>query len=432
MGHNRAVIIVLCALFLAVQATGCMRVIKYNPNADLVRESIRQAIAQSKMPGIKKGEKVTIVNAERLKSEEFLPDSIIQDELMRAVTMKGATVVQKDDEVLVHMVHEASGDTLPYAVTTRHGEVENPFPYDARVESHAESKYDNGIVPTLPSHALDYERRLESLYEKETPRKAKNESTVNQALKTSTTKTSVKTVQYLRKEEPKLFARLKTASRVLSYRVIECGLDYSSAIKTSYPWYTLWLSPVERLDRKKVQREAKTILDLQIADAKTGLVFYADTLKSTYSDVVPKKIIPHAEVSHNAYYAYNMPNISDAEKGRTVTGRLDPNLGYKDTVDEVDEWVDEYLPWFIGIPVLLTEKIIFEPADIIRWFRRLEPSDPYVEMPSDQFEGSVDGPVVELDDSLPLVRRGPQESLSEPAVQARVKQGFWSGFPWLF
>lgn len=397
MLKHKNLLTLVVILLLSQLSAGCMRVIKYNPNADLIRESVRQAIAGSKLPGIVKGQKVTIVNMERLKSEEFLPDSIIHDELVRAVTLKGATVVQKDDEVLVNLVHEASGDTLKYAVTTRHGGVDNPFPYDARVESRTEATEGNKLVPTLPTHALDCERKLAELYEKKTHEKVKEETTINQTLKETKVLTSKNTVQYLKKEEPRVFSKLKTASKVLSYRTVECGLDYASTLKTVYPWYFLWNEPVKKVDRKNIRRQAKTILDLQIANAKTGLVYYADTVKAVYEDVIPKKVVPHAELSHHMYYPYNMPNISDLEKGRIVTGRLDSNLAYKDTVDELDEWVNDYLPWFIGWPLLLAEKIVFEPVDLIRWFKKADCNDPYLEAPPDQFELSVDGPINDLE-----------------------------------
>lgn len=85
---------------------------------------------------------------------------------------------------------------------------------------------------------------------------------------------------------------LSSAEKLLVYRVLECGVRYI---------------PLEGKSTK-TQREAQTILNARIENAKTGLVIWAGQLKGTASDEVPTAYLPALEKLDLKFYRHKLPN----------------------------------------------------------------------------------------------------------------------------
>ncbi len=73
----------------------------------------------------------------------------------------------------------------------------------------------------------------------------------------------------------------------------------------------------------------------------------------------------------------------------------------------------------------MVEKIIFEPRDLARLFKKADCRDPYLEIPPDQFEGSVDGPLTRLNDQPAIPSAAGRQGGGAPGT-AQGESGFWS------
>ncbi|MBM3321592.1 MAG: hypothetical protein FJY73_13090 [Candidatus Eisenbacteria bacterium] len=93
---------------------------------------------------------------------------------------------------------------------------------------------------------------------------------------------------------------LRSADRILAYRVLECGIVYRAIPE----------------NRSEVERLARTRLHCRLEDAKTGEILRAGLLDSEISDVVPRKDMEKLKTIHYDYFDFRLPNF-DVHKGRT-------------------------------------------------------------------------------------------------------------------
>ena len=109
-----------------------------------------------------------------------------------------------------------------------------------------------------------------------------------------------------------LDTRLSTADKILSYRVIESGVVYNYNDKS--------------LKSDEVKREARTILEAKLIDAKTSKVITAFTLDGNASDnIYSYDIDKHKDFSYK-YYSHTLPKkYGNPSKSSVVEGNNKKN-----------------------------------------------------------------------------------------------------------
>lgn len=112
---------------------------------------------------------------------------------------------------------------------------------------------------------------------------------------------------------------LLSADKIMTYRVIESGVIYDM--------------DDEKLEVGEVEREARTILEVKLIDAKSSKVLNAFTLDGNASDIIPiEKAEEYKHFSYK-YYSHTLPKTHGNPNDNTVkqkTNKFSP------------------LPWILG------------------------------------------------------------------------------------
>jgi hypothetical protein len=95
------------------------------------------------------------------------------------------------------------------------------------------------------------------------------------------------------KEEsmPFLETRLSSADYMISYRVLECGLNYEEITN----------------DNEKVKRNCLVRISIRVQRTSTGEIKYADTFEAKNSDIIEKSFVDPLSSFHYAFYSHKYP-----------------------------------------------------------------------------------------------------------------------------
>ena len=99
---------------------------------------------------------------------------------------------------------------------------------------------------------------------------------------------------------------LSSADKIISYRVIESGIIYDYAEKNA--------------KIGEVEREARTILEVRLMDAKTSEILSAITLDGKANDFVKQEDIEALKKLSYNYYSHTLPKQNGTKNEPTVTG----------------------------------------------------------------------------------------------------------------
>lgn len=116
----------------------------------------------------------------------------------------------------------------------------------------------------------------------------------------------------------KIKTPLKTADKIFSYRVMECGINYVAGEQKAKGGCCL--GGTSGGGSPTMERRAYTSLSCRVTSAKTSRILWAGTLSGLKKDVVPITDLPQLEDMGLRFYAHGLPNIWLIEKLRKKKG----------------------------------------------------------------------------------------------------------------
>ena len=107
----------------------------YDTNMNLLEKAFHNLMNDENLASIRaRSGSIVVANMEMEGQEIKNIASFVEDALVNFLTKHNYQVIEKHDQLLVQIVHEASG-SLPYALLTEHKGKEEPFAYDAKIET---------------------------------------------------------------------------------------------------------------------------------------------------------------------------------------------------------------------------------------------------------------------------------------------------------
>ena len=209
-------------------------------NASLIQKSIKNLntldVLKSK---IKKTDKIIIVGVEDYKTSDYSLLATLEDEIIKDFVNQGYNILERDNDMLYRLFAEESKN----------------YKYVNRVK-----QYDR-------SHA--YKQSASSLYG------SANDGYNSAYLSGSGYSESGSSAYSQENYNQQYQSTLNSADKIISYRVIESGIVYDYDEKEA--------------EIGEVEREARTILEVRLTDAKTSEILSAVTLDGKANDFVQER-----------------------------------------------------------------------------------------------------------------------------------------------
>ena len=106
----------------------------YDTNMNLMDRAFHNIMGDEKLASITaRSGSIVVANMDMDVTEIKKMTSFVEDALVNFLTKHNYQVIEKHDQLLVQIVHEASG-SLPYALLTEHKSDKEPFVYDAKID----------------------------------------------------------------------------------------------------------------------------------------------------------------------------------------------------------------------------------------------------------------------------------------------------------
>ncbi len=321
---EKTLILPIALLLIALFVSGCAYQYKIIPfNAQIIKKSVDDAVTKTLTEvGIPERTLLSIVSIENPETSDDDPlNSLIIDSLISGFTSNKTLVVVRDDDIMARLAIEESGNRVKYLLSKklREGDLTK-----------------NDIAKLL--------KELSQLKIKNLTI-APNELNINLTEKRS----------FLGEEKGKdvnlidlkllkdLAPNLKTADKLLTFRVLECGVRY---VKDEKPGM--------------VKRQANTLLALRLIDAKSGIIQWADIIEGKSEDRIPAIAIKAAERAHYRFYGFALPNVKETKEDISFapTEKMVRKKPFKKA--ESEEFIPQHsiIP-FLGILSLESSNTIF-------------------------------------------------------------------------
>ncbi len=230
-------------LFISSLFTACTisepSVLREKSNASMIEKSIKNLqVAEKIKPYLKKNESIIIVPIESFETfdnpRRNITTGVIQDNLTREFISEGYKVLERDFDMTYRLLSESEE-------TYKH----NHFLY-----------LGNGHASTTSSQRKK-ERKSQS-------------SLGNDGYQNPETKSQ--DIESLNKIE--INTTLNSADKIISYRVVDCGLRYNKS---------------DSLDFDEIARDARTVLEVRVTDAKTSIIDAAILVDGRSQDIIQEE-----------------------------------------------------------------------------------------------------------------------------------------------
>ncbi len=266
---NLYYLIIACVIFSSCGVS--TEIISYEKtNASLINQSIQNLDIVNELDAhINKEDKIAIVGMEDYNTSDYSLLVTLEDEIIKDFVSKGYNVLERDNDMVFRMFAEE----------------EKKYKHLNRVKSRG--AYNSGAISGSASSIYGIGSGSSVYYSKSSAGELKNYDQVYNS-------------------------NLSTADKLLSYRVIECGVVFDRESKDA--------------GMNEVQREARTILEARLIDAKTSKIITALTLDGKESDFVDEIALKDLEDFSYKYYSHTYPKqygnpvkktfVSDVKKGR--------------------------------------------------------------------------------------------------------------------
>jgi hypothetical protein len=219
-------------------------------NASLIHKSIKDLkTVESLNSHISKTDKIAVVGMEDYKTNDYSLLATLEDEIIKEFVNSGYKVLERDDDMVYRLFSEES----------------NNYKHINRVKG---AKYGASIS----SGNADYN----SYY-----------------LNGNSQANSAGVFAEVKNYDQEFQSSLKSADKIISYRVIESGIVYDYDEKDA------------KID--EVEREARTILEVRLTDAKTSEILSALTLDGSANDFVKEEDVKALKEFSYRYYSRTLP-----------------------------------------------------------------------------------------------------------------------------
>ena len=240
-------------------------------NASLIQKSIKNLNALEKLKSkINKTDKIAIVGMEDYKTSDYSLLATLEDEIIKEFVIQGYKVLERDNDMVYRLFSEESPN---YKYINRVKSYDKSNAYDvsgSSVFGAANDSYNNAYLS-----GKAYNKSASASYSQEN---------YNQEYQSS----------------------LQSADKIISYRVIESGIVYDYDEKEA--------------EIDEVEREARTILEVRLTDAKTSEILSAITLDGKANDFVKIEDINALKEFSYRYYSHTLPKTHGNPTQSTFTG----------------------------------------------------------------------------------------------------------------
>jgi hypothetical protein len=279
-------------LFLSSCAIQGPTVTYEKTNASLIQKSIQNLNTLDNLKSdINKSDKLVVVGMEDYKTSDYSLLVTLEDEIIKELVNAGYKVMERDNDMVYRLLSEESPN---YKYINRVKSYDRSYAYDVSGSSFSGNS-SSGASNSYLSGSAASQSEFASYSQKN----------YNQEYKSN----------------------LQSANKIISYRVIESGIIYD----------------YEEKDAKvnEVEREARTILEVRVTDAKTSEILSAITLDGKANDFVNGADVRALKEFSYKYYSHTLPKTHGNPRSSTVKERKSGNA----------------LPWMaggLGFIVLIT------------------------------------------------------------------------------
>ena len=264
----------IVVLFLSSCVVTAPTVTYEKTNASLIQKSIKDLNALENLKSyIKKSDKIAIVGMEDYNTKDWSLSATLEDEIIKEFVSEGYKVLERDNDMIYRLFSEESNN---YKHINRvKGKQFGASTYRKNEDDNSYYLYGNSQASANSiSHEIkNYDQEFQS--------------------------------------------SLQSADKIISYRVIESGIVYDYDEKEA--------------DIGEVEREARTILEVRLTDAKTSEILSAITLDGNASDFVSTKDVAALKDFSYRYYSHTLPKTRGNPSKETVkSAKVNP------------------LPWILG------------------------------------------------------------------------------------
>ena len=288
--------LVLYIIFLSTVFTSCtvtnFKDISYeNSNASLIQKSIVDLGAVDELKSkLSSDDKIVIVGLEDYKTSDYSMLVTIEDELIKAFVNNNYNILERDNDMLFRLFSEESQkfknvNRLKKQSFASSSQVSNSI---YRSNSNLRSNTNvNGYSSTSRTSG-------------------NSNSGFNSNSSSASNFSDIKNYDQI------FQSKLDAADKILSYRVIECGIIYDYNSKdASYD---------------EIERQARTILEVRLTNAKTSEIIHATTLDGSASDIIKESEKKELKDFSYNYYSHTLPKVygTTQEKNQNISKGKNP------------------------------------------------------------------------------------------------------------
>ena len=238
-------------------------------NASLIQKSIKNLNTLEKLKSkINKTDKIAIVGMEDYKTSDYSLLATLEDEIIKEFVVNGYKVLERDDDMVYRLFSEESKN----------------YKHINRVKG---AKYGGATYNQNEGYNSYYLN-------------GGSQSRANSAF------------SEIKNYDQEFQSSLLSANKIISYRVIESGIIYDYNEKDA--------------NIGEVEREARTILEVRLTDAKTSEILSAITLDGKANDFVKEEDINALKEFSYRYYSHTLPKTHGNPTRSTFTGNKKANV----------------------------------------------------------------------------------------------------------
>jgi TolB-like protein len=255
------ILFLLVAVILSSCAIPGPTVTYEKTNASLIQKSIKDLnTLESLKSKINKSDKIVIVGVEDYKTGDYSLLATLEDEIIKEFVSEGYKVLERDNDMVYRLFSEESKN----------------YKHINRVKG---AKY--GV----------------SAY-------SKNEDYNSYYLYGNSQASAASISSEIKNYDQEFQSSLQSADKIISYRVIESGIVYDYDEKEAKV--------------AEVEREARTILEVRLTDAKTSEILSAITLDGKANDFVSTQDVAALKDFSYRYYSHTLPKTRGNPTKATV------------------------------------------------------------------------------------------------------------------
>ena len=241
-------------------------------NASLIQKSIKDLNTVDNLKSkISKADKIAIVGVEDYDGGDYSLLATLEDEIIKEFVMGGYKVLERDNDMVYRLFSEESPN---YKYINKIKSHDGSYSYDLSRSSLSGSANDGYSSAYLSGSSASQSES--GSYAQEN---------YNQEYQSS----------------------LQSADKIISYRVIESGIVYDYDEKEA--------------GIGEIEREARTILEVRLTDAKTSEILSAITLDGKANDFVKEKDVSALKSFSYRYYSHTFPKTYGNPTNATVKAK---------------------------------------------------------------------------------------------------------------